>query len=339
MTNEFEDSNFFLAMTYISGLINGAFFLLVWAIPELQAHPMKLFMYTMVCDSFVLMSFAASFAICDLRMESLLAYTIFYDDSCESNVRAMKVLMKAQLFFTLFASTCGLALQLCFCIDLILSLKSPFKDKESRMPIYYIFSVSMSIPVATISTFYYKSEAWSDILAVGVVALTTMLTWIMSIASIIYGLIKLCKPGISSEIRKQIMARHVLSIVFFLFAQFYLGLATLSKYNPFIDHDDLPNPNVWYIYILKILYTMQGFFMPLLRLYEPYFYTIVLRKIKAIQWPCSKKEKEKEAIMEERQNDLTFLKRGISDIDLSESHESRQNQSSLNRNDSTDSAD
>ena len=43
--------------------------------------------------------------------------------------------------------------------------------------------------------------------------------------------------------------------------------------------------------------------------------------------------------MEERQNDLTFLKRGISDIDLSESHESRQNQSSLNRNDSTDSAD
>ena len=103
---------------------------------------MKLFMYTMLCDSFVLVSYATSFFICDLKLENLLAYTIFFDGSWESELRALDLLLHAQVFFTLFFSCCGLALQFCICVDLILTLKSPFTSKESRMPMYYIFSVS-----------------------------------------------------------------------------------------------------------------------------------------------------------------------------------------------------
>lgn len=85
--------------------------------------------------------------------------------------------------------------------------------------------------MAIIDTFYYKSTPWSDIAAyLGIVMI--VITWIMSIASIIYGLVKLCKPGISSEVRKHVMARHVLTIVFFLVVQFYLALGSLSLYNP-----------------------------------------------------------------------------------------------------------
>jgi len=53
--------------------------------------------------------------------------------------------------------------------------------------------------------------------------------------------------------------------------------------------------------------------MPLTRAFEPFFYTIVARKIKAFPWPCSN---QKDLLLEERRNDLTFLKRGIRSKDL-----------------------
>ena len=39
--------------------------------------------------------------------------------------------------------------------------------------------------------------------------------WIICFFSIGYGIIKLCKPNISQKIRRQVIIRHVIAIVFF----------------------------------------------------------------------------------------------------------------------------
>jgi len=61
----------------------------------------------------------------------------------------------------------------------------------------------------------------------------------------------------------------------------------------------------------------QGLFLPLTRLFEPFFYAIVAKKIKEYGCPCrSSSRQEQEA---EKQNDMTFLKRGMSRRDIRES--------------------
>ena len=46
--------------------------------------------------------------------------------------------------------------------------------------------------------------------------------WILLFGSIIYGLVKLCQPGISREVRNMIMTRHVVTILFFTISNLYL---------------------------------------------------------------------------------------------------------------------
>ena len=104
--------------------------------------------------------------------------------------------------------------------------------------------------------------------------------------SIIYGLCKLCKPSISQKARQQIMKRHIVTIVFFLMTNLYLQLGVYVAYNPLIKNPDLEKWQNVGTYSLKLLYAFQGFIMPVTRLSEPYFYSIVLKKLRAIPWPC-----------------------------------------------------
>ena len=56
--------------------------------------------------------------------------------------------------------------------------------------------------------------------------------WVVSIASIVYGLVKLCRPNISQKVRMQVMLRHVVAIVFFLVAEFYLQIGSFIIFQP-----------------------------------------------------------------------------------------------------------
>ena len=164
--------------------------------------------------------------------------------------------------------------------------------------------------MSTLQTFFYND---SRLLAVAkwtsIALLLTM--WVLSITSIVYGALKLCRAGISQEVRQIVMARHVMSIVFFLIAQMYLQVScfyVLSNNNA-----EIPEIDNFTIDFLKIIYGCSGLILPLTRLAEPFFYRLVMQKLKAIKCPCSGSEDETKL---ELFNDLTFLKRGIRESDL-----------------------
>jgi hypothetical protein len=92
------------------------------------------------------------------------------------------------------------------------------------MPLYIIASVLISIFVTLNWLLSLKFQAFPDgnnypvpsIFAAACCALVDLSYVVFSFGSIIYAVVKLCKPGISNETRKLVLLRHVLSIIGFL---------------------------------------------------------------------------------------------------------------------------
>ena len=49
---------------------------------------MKLFMFIAAFDGLILLQIGMSFAICPFELYKLLAWTLFFDDSCEAQLRS-----------------------------------------------------------------------------------------------------------------------------------------------------------------------------------------------------------------------------------------------------------
>ena len=78
--------------------------------------------------------------------------------------------------------------------------------------------------------------------------------------------------------RKTILARHVVTIIFFLLANLYTEVTSIV-YAIEGQQSLQESYNGPFAIALKFLYSMQGFFLPFTRLFEPYFYAIVVKKV------------------------------------------------------------
>lgn len=196
ITTKLDDETWFMFVALASALLNGIFFLFMWFIPKLQVHPMKLFMYIMFCDTVMLVQYALSLRTCEYQFYKLFAKTVLFDTSCEGELRAAQILLKNSLFCCVAFTCASLIFQMCISFDLIMTLKKPFTSKEARMPYYIALAVGLSTFQATLVTWGLESNAivriteWNS-------SLQVIVLWILGIGSIIYGFLKLCKPGIS----------------------------------------------------------------------------------------------------------------------------------------------
>ena len=88
----------------------------------------------------------------------------------------------------------------------------------------------------------------------------------------------------SKEVRNLVLKRHILTTMLYLVSNSYLFatffMLMLPSWNSGVERD----LDTWWTRALKILFVCQGFFIPLARLSEPYFYEIVGHKIQ--KW-CS----------------------------------------------------
>ena len=125
--------------------------------------------------------------------------------------------------------------------------------------------------------------------------------------SIIYTYKKLSGPGMSKAIRMLVLKRHILTSVVYAISNIYICIAYLS-----ITNDGwfakLALYNQWWAKMLKIMFVLQGFFIPLVRLSEPYFFLVLKQKFYACLRCGSNKEEE---IME-TEADEKFMQRADS---------------------------
>ena len=99
----------------------------------------------------------------------------------------------------MFISVVGASLQLCISIDLIMTISQPFTPKEPRMRIYAAFAILEGLFQALTLTMFHEPTKVTTAVKIGELngLCLVVLLWVVSIGSVIYGCIKLCKPNIS----------------------------------------------------------------------------------------------------------------------------------------------
>ena len=85
----------------------------------------------------------------------------------------------------------------------------------------------------------------------------------------------LSKPGVSIEVRKLVISRHI--GYFLLYAISNLFIAIRNTYF-IVGFDTSSFDNQWYVWVLSMMFYCQGIFVATLRWYEPAFYQIAWRQ-------------------------------------------------------------
>ena len=101
------------------------------------------------------------------------------------------------------------------------------------------------------------------------------------ICSVIYICRKLSGPGFSKEVRNLVLKRHIMTTVLWLITNTYTFInVSFILTRDMKDIMMYKGNNSWWACTLKIMFASQGFAIPLMRLSEPYFYTILTKKVR-----------------------------------------------------------
>ena len=119
------------------------------------------------------------------------------------------------------------------------------------------------------------------ILNVILVILPIIAFLLLAIISTIYAIYKLCKPGISDEVRGLVLRRHVLNVLFEFSINLYFmySLYVVIRFGTEVLEERNASGKEYVAYTFKLIYKSQGLFLPLIRLFEPYFFHILWNKM------------------------------------------------------------
>ena len=130
---------------------------------RLQSHPQPLIAY--ICIVEALMAYNALLQVlnpvwvsCYFGIDQILAWTTFlYGPSAKQLQNYVNALCWSNSLFFLFFQTFSLLLNLCLCIDLIMTMFSPFKPASTRVKWYLLFS--FVFPLIFVSALFFNRNA------------------------------------------------------------------------------------------------------------------------------------------------------------------------------------
>ena len=92
------------------------------------------------------------------------------------------------------------------------------------MPIYILLSFLIALCESVLLTFYHEPDIVDLSVEIAATSQMTLIVicWTISLVSIVYGMLKLCKKNISQQVRHKVMIRRFVAISFFIFFQMYI---------------------------------------------------------------------------------------------------------------------
>jgi len=123
---------------------------IIWRHKQLQAHPMKLFMYLALADSIYVGNQFFNTLICPLQLPKIWNTTINFRPTTFMNLNYV-LMQQAKIFafIDFFAFYWYAILTFYLILDLILVTKNPFADKTKYMKFYEISSPILAFSFAT----------------------------------------------------------------------------------------------------------------------------------------------------------------------------------------------
>ena len=259
------------ALSYLGNLIVGG---IIYLNKDLiYIHPMKLFMMIALTDSFMFWMLFMEPFICKLGLPELFLITT----GSQVDENHLTVLSRSLAFFCeslkVFCYVTTLNLNICVCIDMVLMIKNPFTKQTSRMKYYQILSIFGGLVAIIVELLSVHKEFVNQAIELWCYSIFL----ITGFGSIITSCRMLSRPGVSIEVRKLIISRHI--SYFLLYATSNLFIAIRNIYFVF-GLDATSFNDQWYVLLLSIMFYCQGIFVATLRWYEPAFYQIAWRQFK-----------------------------------------------------------
>ena len=116
---------------------------------------MRLFMFIAIADSSIFCNQFFAFMTCKLYLPELLIWTVKWEQAVpQTMVLALKKIFVASNFWEIFWMVTSLQLNMSLCLDLILMIKYPFVNKESRMNFYIFGSISIAFVFGIVNVGY-----------------------------------------------------------------------------------------------------------------------------------------------------------------------------------------
>lgn len=243
--------------------------LAIYYTPALRVHPMQIVMETAFVGASIFYAFFFGTQVCDLKLYKITAFTLFFHwDDPYFNYRGALTLWAACVFLSVFLLSAMLLLNIFLTLDLIKTIKYPFKRQSSTA--YSVISITLSALFALVDQFMYEGEyEWRKTLESAWLISITIIYLAMACISVFFAYRKLRNQGISHEVRDLVLKRHVLSIGIFIFAYAYFFVSVCIQWHNRFDDGVIVNND--FLSLLKISFILQGIYVPLTRFSEPAF--------------------------------------------------------------------
>ena len=220
-------------------------------------------------------SYSVVSAMCEVKTYKVMAASFFFSWNNEYwDFISGVIIWRIGVFVSVFYLNAMIWLNWCLAIDLVYMIKYPFKPSTKRMYLFYglTFLGSAGLGFANLVA-YDRDFAKRNKRLSTWLCLSSLIYIITALISIFYSWVKLRSPGISQEVRKLVFIRHVTTILLFSFGYtyFFISAFIYRFYDP-----DLEKDVKWpFLNVTKVIFALQGLYLPLMRFAEPAFtYTL-----------------------------------------------------------------
>ena len=216
-------------------------------------------------------SYSVVSVMCKVKTYKVMAASFFFSwNNAYWDFISGVIIWRIGVFVSVFYLNAMIWLNWCLAIDLVYMIKYPFKPSTKRMYFFYglTFLGSAGIGFANLAEYDRNIETRNEILSTWL-CFSSSIYVITALTSIVYSWVKLRSPGISQEVRKLVFIRHVMTILLFSFGYTYFFV---SAFIYRFDDLNLAKGVKWPILnVFKIIFALQGLYLPLIRLAETAF--------------------------------------------------------------------
>jgi uncharacterized membrane protein len=231
-----EKAFFKILIASLSMLVSSSVALTMYLNKQLLQHPNKLVFYICICEAIAANAslyalISNRWVICYFDLNMLYSYTSIIAADPEE---AFQLLRYSNYTVISFFQFCSLSLNFFLCLDLILTLRSPFNPHDRRMKYYKVCSVVMSVLCCLFTMDKYAGNNGKVTVVMYKNAASCLIVtayMLFAIFSCAYSYRMTTRPGMSSEIRKDFISRHILYVLVYICVWLpYLGLSYYTLY-------------------------------------------------------------------------------------------------------------
>ena len=233
--------------------------------PKLAQHPYKLVSTIALIDAAYFLLFNTLDEVCQLSLYEIFAYTVFFTNSPEIQYRSLTLIVRSALFMFKTLFVVSFFLNSFLCIDLYLTVKSPFTPASSRLKIYYLVSFTTGTAISSIEALTYESNELSKAQATEEYTIlgAFFIFIVIAVPSTIFASRRILRKGVSESVRREVISRHIKYIAILILTFTLYGVKIFME-----DFLHISEPH-WLDSVSIYVFASQGLCLSILRITEP----------------------------------------------------------------------